>query len=266
VNNTMLGLRVENNRVVVSSRDVARVFQKEHKHVLRDIRELGCSENFTGSNFGLVEYKDAKGAIRPEYLMTRDGFVLLVMGYTGDMAMRFKEVYIQEFSRMERELQEKLSAPRTLKDALLLAAKLEDEREALEAHNRMMIPKAEFYDAVVRSSATIDIGRVARVLNFRGMGRNNLFAFLREARILMGDNLPYQEYIDRGYFRIIEQRYQTQDGETHISLKTLVYQSGVDFIRQKLIQSGYTPFEELGKSEESGLWNTAAEKVRQVQV
>jgi anti-repressor protein len=250
----MLGLRIESNRVVVSSRDIARVFEKEHKHVLRDIRELGCSENFTGSNFELVEYRDAKGGWRPEYLMTRDGFMLLAMSYTGDIAMRFKEAYIQEFNRMERELQGKMSAPRTLKDALLLAARLEDERESLEAHNRGMIPKAEFYDAVVRSSATIDIGKVARVLNFRGMGRNNLFAFLRDARILMGDNIPYQEYIDRGYFRIIEQRYQTQDGETHISLKTLVYQSGVDFIRRKLIESGYTPFEEIEEGEESGSW------------
>jgi phage antirepressor YoqD-like protein len=216
---------------------------------------LGCSENFNGSNFELVEYRDAKGESRPEYFMTRDGFVLLVMSYTGDMAMRFKEAYIREFSRMERELQEKMAVPRTLKDALLLAAKLEEEREALEAHNKAMIPKAEFYDAVVGSSTAIDIGRVARVLNFRGMGRNNLFSFLREVRILMGDNIPYQEYIDRGYFRIIEQRYQTQDGETHISLKTLVYQPGVDFIRRKLIEAGYMPLEESEKSEESGLWD-----------
>ena len=61
MNNNILGLRVENNRVAVSSRDVARVCEKEHKHVLRDIRELGCSENFIGSNFELNEYRDAKG-------------------------------------------------------------------------------------------------------------------------------------------------------------------------------------------------------------
>lgn len=266
MNNNMLGLRIESNRVVVSSRDVARVFEKEHKNVLRDIRGLGCSGDFNALNFELVEYKDAKGEIRPEYFMTRDGFVLLVMGYTGDVAMRFKEAYIWEFNRMERELQGKMPAPRTLKDALILAARLEEEREALEAHNKALAPKAEFYDAVVRSSTTIDIGRVARVLNFRGMGRNNLFAFLRDARVLMGDNTPYQEYIDRGYFRIIEQRYQTQDGETHISLKTLVYQTGIDFIRRKLIEAGYMPFEELEKGEESGLWNTATEKIQQAQI
>jgi phage regulator Rha-like protein len=52
VNNDLLGLRVESNRVVVSLRSVAKVFEKEHKHVLRDIRELGCSEKFSESNFG----------------------------------------------------------------------------------------------------------------------------------------------------------------------------------------------------------------------
>jgi Rha family phage regulatory protein len=67
-----LGLRVEKGRVVVSSRNVARVFKREHKHILRDIRELGCSKNFSESNFGLVEYEDAKGQNRPEYLLTRD--------------------------------------------------------------------------------------------------------------------------------------------------------------------------------------------------
>jgi anti-repressor protein len=252
VNNNLLGLRVESNRVVVSSRDVARVFEKEHKHVLRDIRELGCTEDFNGSNFGLGEYRDAKGECRPEYFMTRDGFVLLVMGYAGDRAMWFKEAYIREFNRMERELreQEKISTPRTLKDALLLAARLEEEREALEADNKAMAPKAEFYDTVARSSTALDLGRVAKVLNFRGMGRNNLFAFLRAARILMGDNIPYQGYIDCGYFRIIEQRYQTRDGDTYISLKTLVRQPGVDFIRRKLIEAGYSPFDEPGKGEE----------------
>ena len=79
----LLGLRIDNERVVVSSRDVARVFEKNHQHVLRDIRELGCSEEFRLSNFGRVEYVDGKGEIRPEFLLSKDGFVLLAMGYTG---------------------------------------------------------------------------------------------------------------------------------------------------------------------------------------
>lgn len=241
-----LGIRVENNRVVVSSKDVARVFEKNHGHVLRDIRELKCSPEFSQTNFGMVEFVDSKGEMRPEYLMTKDGCSILVMGYNGKKAMQFKEAYISEFNKMEKELRERsaTSAPRSLKEALLLAAKLEEEREEMEARNKVMLPKAEFYDAVTGSATAIDIGRVAKVLNFKGIGRNNLFAFLRDSNILMEGNLPYQDFIDRGYFRVIEQKYNTPDGETHISFKTVVYQTGVDFIRRKLLQAGYMASEE----------------------
>ena len=81
-------------RPVVSSRKVAEVFEKEHKHVMRDIKALGCDTEFNQSNFGLVEYRDAKGEMRPEYLMTRLGFSVLTMGFNGAKAMQWKIKYI----------------------------------------------------------------------------------------------------------------------------------------------------------------------------
>ena len=77
-----LGVMNYGGEVVVSSRDVARVFGKEHFHVLRDIQNLGCSESFNRRNFALVTYEDAKGEERPEYIITRDGFTILAMGFT----------------------------------------------------------------------------------------------------------------------------------------------------------------------------------------
>jgi Rha family phage regulatory protein len=142
-----LGLRIEKDRVVVSSRDVAKAFGKRHDNVLRDISGLNCSPEFRLLNFEDTSQIVAmpKGGTREDkfYLVTRDGFVLLVMGYTGEKAMRFKEAYIAEFNRMEKALRDKpaIAIPRTLKDALMLAAKLEGEREALEASNREMAPK-----------------------------------------------------------------------------------------------------------------------------
>jgi Rha family phage regulatory protein len=103
-----LGVTLENRRPVVSSRDIARVFEKGHYHVLRDIRELDCSEGFHESNFGFMSETVAigKGATRedPVCQMTKNGFVFLVMGYTGKLAAQFKEAYIAEFDRMEEEL------------------------------------------------------------------------------------------------------------------------------------------------------------------
>jgi anti-repressor protein len=248
-----LGLRVEKDRVVVSSGDIAKAFGKRHDNVLRDISGLNCSAEFRLLNFEETSQIVAipKGGRRKDkfYLVTRDGFVLLVMGYTGEKAMRFKEAYISEFNRMERDLRDKqrIAVPRTLKDALLLAARLEEEREALEARNREMAPKAEFYDAVAGSQTAMDLGRVAKVLNFIGMGRNNLFVFLRNACVLMPDNVPYQEYVDRGYFKVVERRYECKDGTARIGLITLVYQTGIRFIRRKLIEAGYKPFERSGQ-------------------
>lgn len=91
--------------LTTTSRDVAEVFGKEHKNVLRDIETLQCSENFRKLNFELSEYKvDGNNKTYHEYIMTRDGFTLLVMGYTGEKAMQFKEAYIKAFNEMEKEL------------------------------------------------------------------------------------------------------------------------------------------------------------------
>lgn len=103
----------------------------------------------------------------------------------------------------------------------------------LEADTERMRPKEEFYDAVAGSKTAIEMAAVAKVLNFNGIGRNKLFEILRDERILQSDNIPYQKYIDNGWFRTIEQKY-SKDGETYINIKTLVYQKGVDGIRKIL--------------------------------
>ncbi len=67
---------------VVSSLDVAETFGKQHAHVLRDIKELECSEEFRLSNFGESSYINSQNKKQPMYYMTRDGFTILVIGYT----------------------------------------------------------------------------------------------------------------------------------------------------------------------------------------
>lgn len=100
-----------------------------------------------------------------------------------------------------------------------------------EKQIELMKPKAEFFDTVADSKSAIQIGDVAKLIG--DIGRNRLFEILREKKVLMENNIPYQKYCDLGYFRVIEQKYSI-DGEVRISLKTLVYQSGIDFIRKIL--------------------------------
>lgn len=89
---------------MASSLDVAKVFDKEHFHVLRDIENLlkDVPQKFNETNFGLVEYTDAKGEKRPMYNPTRDAFTLLAMGFTGKKAIQFKIAYIEAFNTMEK--------------------------------------------------------------------------------------------------------------------------------------------------------------------
>ena len=108
----------------------------------------------------------------------------------------------------------------------------EEEKERLMLENKTMLPKAEFYDDVAGSKDAISIGEVAKILGIRKLGRNNLFQLFRDKKILQPNNQPYQKFVDIGYFRIIEQRYTTQNGDTKINIKTLVYQKGLDFIRR----------------------------------
>ena len=96
-----------------------------------------------------------------------------------------------------------------------------------------MKPKADFYDSVADSKTAIQIGDVAKMLAIKGVGRNNLFQMLRDKKILDRNNVPYQQYVDSGYFRVIEQKY-TVGGDVRINIKTLVYQKGIDWIRRIL--------------------------------
>ncbi|MFB9324223.1 Rha family transcriptional regulator, partial [Cryptosporangium minutisporangium] len=95
---------IENNKTVTDSLTVSEVFGKDHDKVLRDIRELECSEEFSLANFGESTYINDRGRLYPKYIITEQGFTLLAMGYTGKEAMRFKEQYIAEFERMREQL------------------------------------------------------------------------------------------------------------------------------------------------------------------
>lgn len=111
-----------------------------------------------------------------------------------------------------------------------------DEVKLLSEKNAEMLPKAEFYDAVVESPDSVDMAVAAKTLNM-GVGRNTMFKILRDEGILQKDNIPYQTYVDRGYFRCIESKFSMPDGTQRINIKTVVQQKGLDFIRKTILQS-----------------------------
>lgn len=122
---------------VVTSLDVSETFGKEHKDVLKAIRELGCSDEFNERNFAPISYTDSINRKKPAFAMTRDGFTMLVMGFTGEKAMQFKEAYIKQFNAMEKALHGKLIEREkgiAVRQALTKALQQSTENERMHGH------------------------------------------------------------------------------------------------------------------------------------
>ena len=209
----------ENNRLVVSSRKVAEVFEKLHKHVMESIRELDCEEEFNESNFRPVEYRDAKGEMRPEYLITRDGFTLLAMGFTGAKAMQWKIKYIEAFNKMEAELRNPFSIPKTLPEALRLAASLEEKRLVLEAKIEHDAPHTNLGKTITASHDCITVAEFVPIMKQAGikygydgkrLWQNNLYDMLRRDGFLLTrpKNMPSADARDEKIFLLCKVFYQ----------------------------------------------------------
>jgi anti-repressor protein len=171
------------NVPMTTSLKVAEVFGKEHKNTIQAIELLDCSEEFRKLNFQLSSYKPA-GAKRsyPMYLMTRDGFTFLAMGFTGARAAEFKERYIAEFNRMEAELRKSrmVALPDFTNPAEAARAWADqyEKRQALEIENAKLAPKAKLYDQYMDVDGTLNLTSAAKVLGFTS-GRA-LGMYLRE--------------------------------------------------------------------------------------
>ena len=211
---------MENGRAELQHKN----FMAKIKTEVEVLKSLGLDGQL---NFKPSSYVNSQNKEQPCYSLNRDG--MLQMLNSESALVRYKTIeYINE---LEKKLgQPKL--PQTYKEALYALIEAEEEKERLESENRILLPKARFYDDVAGSKDAISIGEVAKILGIRKLGRNKLFQLLRDKKILQPNNLPYQQFVDKGYFRIIEQRWTTKDGETKINIKTLVYQKGLDYIRR----------------------------------
>lgn len=229
----------ESNQVLTSSLLVAEKFGKNHRDVLESIRELikGRAENSAVLKmFVPSTYIASNNKENPMFIMNRDGFTLLAMGFTGEKALQFKLEYINAFNKMEEAIKDAaFNVPKSFREALLLAAEQQAQIEQQQMRIEEMKPKEEFFDQVTDSKDACDMATVAKVLNM-GVSRNKLFEILRDKKVLQERNAPYQSYIDRGWFRVIESKYTKPNGDMCINYKTIVYQKGVDGIRKILLE------------------------------
>lgn len=124
-----------------------------------------------------------------------------------------------------------IEAMKCLMEHYIAETKAVAEVQAQKKLIETLQPKAEFFDTVTQSEDTVDMSQVAKILCV-GLGRNQIFGILRSYNILNSENEPYQEYVNRGYFRIVETTFFDKQGNSRVGRKTVVYQKGLDFIRK----------------------------------
>ena len=227
------------------SRNEIKVFSNKElgfsaRTILNEDGSISINAEDTARGFGWTKTENKNGK---EYTSIRWE---RMNGFSADFGFAHewgKDDYIPEslFYRLGMKASNKAADKFQLIENPELAIKaftaLKEEREknkALQAENERMKPKEEFFDAVTDSKDAIDMGQVAKVLNYPKIGRNKLFEILRDNGILQQNNQPYQKYIDCGYFRVVEQKYEARPGEIRINIKTLVFQKGIDYIRKIL--------------------------------
>lgn len=172
---------VEHDKPMTTSRLIAKTFGKQHKNVLRDIKNLNCSDNFTRLNFGLSNYKDKSGKENPEYHITKDGFTMLAFGYTGEKAMMFKEAYIERFNAMDAEIKTKLlqpPAPMQVQPVPDIFTKLKQEFNEKVA--TMVFNGTKYYKAR-------DLQKLIYTPQHSGQGKRNVMGIAIRKAITEGD-------------------------------------------------------------------------------
>ena len=235
----------------LDSREVAKMLDKNHKHLLRDIEgylshaeELGGPKNGLSEFFVESTYLSEQNKRLPCYLISKRGCEFLGNKLTGAKGTQFTAAYVNRFNEMEQaqmfadvdEIKRILYTPDML---ISLATQIKERDEKIAA----LEPKAKIYDMAMESDTKLSFNVAAKILCYKDMGQNNLFAFLRRKGILMENNVPYQQYVKCGYFHVKEYPYRTARGEIVMSYTTQIYQKGLEFINNLLVEDGHTRIE-----------------------
>lgn len=241
----------ESNQVLTNSLLVAEKFGKEHNKVIRDIQNLSCSDEFRAANFGVSSYISLQNKELPMYVMTKDGFSFLVMGYTGVKAGMFKEEYIKAFNKMEETIKNGgFNVPKSFREALLLAAEqqevIENQQKQIEEKNAKIEadkPKVLFSEAVSASNKSILVRELAKLITQNGyqIGEKQLYERLRKAGYLCSSgesyNQPTQTYMNMGLFHL-KKTSVICDGESKVYTVTKVTPKGQIYFINKFLGSG----------------------------
>ena len=235
-------LSMQSGEPVASSRQVAENFGKEHKDTLESIRQILAAENSATKSMFYETTFENRGKQYPMYLMNRDGFTLLAMGFTGKAALEWKLKYIAAFNEMEKKLAEQ---PQLTRSQLLATALIAAHEELEKKDKRIaeLTPDAEFARAVCiadncRTATSIakDYGLTAEKLN------KLLYSQRVQYKDSDGQWVLYKPYQGKGYTKNRKGKaIQRSNGKTYIPNTTVWTVEGEKLIHEQLKKLGITP-------------------------
>lgn len=228
---------IADTEMTMSSREIAELTGKQHAHIMRDVRNMLDELEEEQNPFLDFDYSGANGRRLEFFRLDREHVECLLTGYSAILRMRV----IKRWKELEKTSQ--LQLPRTRTEAIemmLEQSRMLDRQQVYIEETKHYV---EFAQVVSSSKEGKKLEEFAKVV---GIGRNKLFAYLREAKILQTDNvrersdthnIPYQRYLDAKNFIVSRKAYQRSSGR-HRGHTTLITGKGEVWLTKKLIQDG----------------------------
>ena len=264
---TGLVYRGKDNQPLTNSLLVAETFGKEHRNVLRDIKNLiegGVLKNEQTPMFEETTYMSEQNKQSyPLYVMNQDGFTLLAMGFNGKKAMEFKLKYIEAFNAMKRQIeQSKPSVPQNYLEALKSLVKAEEEKQQLALENKQkdetiitiskanvelgnkiteMLPKVSYYDRILQSNATMTITQIAQDYGMSAIAMNKELESMRIQHKERGQWILYAQFLKGGYVHSRAVDIIRKDGRHDVKYNTEWTTKGRLFLYEALKGKGILP-------------------------
>ena len=264
---TGLVYRGKDNQPLTNSLLVAETFGKEHRNVLRDIKNLiegGVLKNEQTPMFEETTYMSEQNKqIYPLYVMNQDGFTLLAMGFNGKKAMEFKLKYIEAFNAMKKQIeQSKPSVPQNYLEALESLIKAEKEKQQLALENKQkdetiitiskanvelgnkiteMLPKVSYYDRILQSTATMTITQIAQDYGMSAIAMNKELESMRIQHKERGQWILYAQFLKGGYVHSRAVDIIRRDGRHDVKYNTEWTTKGRLFLYEALKGKGILP-------------------------
>ena len=259
--------RGERNQPLTNSKLVAEVFGKEHRNVVRDIKNLiegGVLKNEQTPMFEETTYiNEQNKQSYPMFIMKQDGFTLLAMGFNGKKAMEFKLKYIEAFNAMKRQIeQSKPSVPQTYLEALKSLVKAEEEKQQLALENKKqheqiitisktnmelgnkiteMLPKVSYYDKILQSNATMTVTQIAQDYGMSAVRMNKELESMKIQHKVRGQWILFAQFLKGGYVHSRAVDIIRKDGQHDVKYNTEWTTKGRIFLYESLKAKGILP-------------------------